>query len=564
MEKIYKIKITLLFLVFSLLPLAASAATLNFSPSSGAYAVGNTISVAIYASSADQAMNAASGVVSFPQDKLEVVSLSKNNSIFTFWAQEPSFSNSSGTIDFEGIVMSPGFTGTNGKIITATFRIKAAGTAPLTFSSGSVLANDGNGTDILTDMGNAQFSFNEASVQNIPVASTVPAAPQISSPTHPDPNKWYDQTDAKFTWATPSDVTAVRVLVSKDPQSIPTVVYTPAISEKDVSGLDDGIWYFSAQFRNASGWGAISHFRFQTDTEKPTSFDIAEVPRNDPTEPNATFLFDAKDKTSGIDHYEIRVDNGSVETWNDDGSHNYKTGAIDPGKYTLIAKAVDKAGNSLASSADFTIEALNPPIISEYSKELQSGQSLNAAGSTYPSSEVTIWVQGGSDSPKNYMVGSDNTGKFTFTSNQKMNAGTYNIWAEVIDGRGAKSLPSSKIAIIVQKSSIFTGISLFTVAVSLVVIIAVLFFILWYGWYKSSVLRKRLRKEVDEAEATLHKVFNLLKKGLRNQIKMLEIARTKRQLTEEEEEIIRQLKEDLNAAEKSVKKEIKDIKKAIK
>jgi hypothetical protein len=171
----------------------ASASTLYFSPSLGEYAVGKTFSVGVYVSSSDQAMNAASGVISFPSDKLEVTSLSKTSSIFSLWVQEPSFSNSNGTINFEGIVLNPGFTGPSGKIITITFKVKAAGQSFITFSSGSVLANDGQGTNILKSLGNAQFSLNltETSSSQAPesttssVAAGTPFAPQISSPTHP-------------------------------------------------------------------------------------------------------------------------------------------------------------------------------------------------------------------------------------------------------------------------------------------------------------------------------------------------------------------------------------------
>jgi len=83
MEKIFKkikgllIGGALLFVIFSILPATVQAATLYFSPSSGSHAVGDTFSVNVYVSSADQAMNAASGIITFPQDKLEVTSLSK-------------------------------------------------------------------------------------------------------------------------------------------------------------------------------------------------------------------------------------------------------------------------------------------------------------------------------------------------------------------------------------------------------------------------------------------------------------------------------------------------------
>ncbi|MEA2113539.1 MAG: cohesin domain-containing protein, partial [Patescibacteria group bacterium] len=228
MEKTRKIKFLILFAFtsafFIALPAAVQAASLYFSPSSGSYIVGSMFSVNVYVSSADQAMNAASGVISFPQDKLEITSFSKSGSIFTLWVQEPSFSNALGTVNFEGIVLNPGFTGSSGKIISANFKVKAAGSATLNFSSGSVFANDGQGTNILASLGNASFSLGGAE-PSVPEATTpseavgTPSAPQISSPTHPDPNKWYAASDAKFTWSLPSGVTAARLLVGKIPQA---------------------------------------------------------------------------------------------------------------------------------------------------------------------------------------------------------------------------------------------------------------------------------------------------------------------------------------------------------
>ena len=160
MAKIYKIILLSLFL--GLFPFGAEAAILNFSPPSGAYTIGNTFSVSVFVSSVDQAMNAASGAVSFLADKLEVISLSKTGSIFTLWVQEPSFSNTAGTINFEGIVLNPGFTGSAGKAITINFKAKAAGDAAVNFSSGSVLANDGKGANILASLGGAQFNLSNA------------------------------------------------------------------------------------------------------------------------------------------------------------------------------------------------------------------------------------------------------------------------------------------------------------------------------------------------------------------------------------------------------------------
>lgn len=66
-----------------------------------------------------------------------------------------------------------------------------------------------------------------------------------------------------------------------------------------------------------------------------------------------------------------------------------------------------------------------------------------------------------------------------------------------------------------------------------------------------------------ETEKVLHKAFTSLKQDVRDQVKLLEKASTKRELTEEEKRIIRHLKNDLDEAEKFVKKEIKNIEKEV-
>ena len=70
-----------MFAIFSISNTVVQAATLSFSKPAESYIVGSTFSVSVYVGSGGQSMNAASGVISFPSDKLEVVSLSKTGSI---------------------------------------------------------------------------------------------------------------------------------------------------------------------------------------------------------------------------------------------------------------------------------------------------------------------------------------------------------------------------------------------------------------------------------------------------------------------------------------------------
>lgn len=220
--------IILLFSLFIACPGSTKAASFYLSPSSGTYNIGEKFTVNVYVSSAEQAMNAASGIVSFSPDKLEVVSISKSGTIFSLWVQEPAFSNSTGKINFEGVVLNPGFKGSSGKIMSILFKSKISGGALLSFSSVSILANDGNGTNILTGTGSATFSIgsqkSEVKEPETPTkVSGVPSAPQITSSTHPDSDKWYALKDAKFNWSVSKDITGASLLVGTTENVTPTV-----------------------------------------------------------------------------------------------------------------------------------------------------------------------------------------------------------------------------------------------------------------------------------------------------------------------------------------------------
>lgn len=172
-EKLFKhtfIKSLLLFFAIVFFPFISHAATLNISPSSGTYTLGQTFSVSFFLSSASQSTNAVSGSFNYSKESLEIVSVSKSGSIFNLWVQEPNYSNISGTGSFEGIILNPGFIGNSGKLITYTFRVKATGTGTVRMSATSVLANDGNGTNIFTGAGSATYNL------------TVPAETPVSVP----------------------------------------------------------------------------------------------------------------------------------------------------------------------------------------------------------------------------------------------------------------------------------------------------------------------------------------------------------------------------------------------
>jgi len=569
MAKIYKIALVFIFL--GMVPLVAEAATLYFSPSSGAYTVGGTLSVNVYVSSADQAMNAASGVISFSQDKLEVASLSKSGSIITLWVQEPTFLNSAGTVNFEGIVLNPGFTGVAGKIITTNFRVKAAGLANLNFSSGSVLANDGKGTNILTSLGNAQFSLGYAG-PTVPEATTpsavsgAPSAPQISSLTHPDPNKWYAKKDAKFTWSIPSDVTGVRLLVGRIPAAIPTVTYVPAISEKEVTNLGAGIWYFHVQLRNASGWGEVSHFRFQIDTEPPAPFEIKFVDGKETTNPRPTVIFDTTDSLSGIEYYRVKIGESDFFTLSSEivQSNPYTLPLQDLGKRTILVQAFDKAGNYTTAVEEFVILPIETPVITDYPQTLLPDATLSIKGTSVPEAQVKVYIQKDEKEAKTEETKSDKEGKWSYIGTNPLEKGTYKVWVEAIDSLGARSEPSEKVIIqVIPPAFIRIGklaIDYLTTIITLLILISVIVFEIIWSWRKIKQRRRKLRKEITEAERALYQAFKALREETKEQIAKLD---GEPGLSEREKKICDDLKKALKISEKFIGKEIKDIEKEL-
>lgn len=155
----------LLLLFISVFPLIAKAqATLFISPANGTYEVGERFTVLINVNSGGKAINASSGLVNFDNTRLEVADMGYSRSIFTLWTEEPTFSNVGGTIRFSGGLPNPGYTGAAGAMLRVTFRAKSTGQAPVVFSSGAVLANDGLGTNILDTLNTALYNIVPAKI----------------------------------------------------------------------------------------------------------------------------------------------------------------------------------------------------------------------------------------------------------------------------------------------------------------------------------------------------------------------------------------------------------------
>lgn len=201
------------------MPFSARAAVLSVSPSTGTFEEGQRIIVNIQVSS-DVAMNAASGVLTFPKDLLTVEYVNKG-SVLNFWVTEPSYSNTAGTVKFEGVSLS-GFQGSNGSILTVAFRAKKAGSAQVSFQAGQLLANDGQGTDITNGLNGGTYTLNQvtrAPANTKPAPQPEPIEEAVPEPVQPAPK--------------PQGLVSPVIALSSQ-QGLPTIIGESAYAKSDV------------------------------------------------------------------------------------------------------------------------------------------------------------------------------------------------------------------------------------------------------------------------------------------------------------------------------------------
>lgn len=552
---------------FGLLFVASSvqtsfAANLALSPSSVTTKVGKTFSIDLVVNNNIDSINAVSALLSYPQDTLQVVSLSKKSSFITLWAEEPSYSNDKGSVSLEGVALNPGFDKATGKVISVTFKAIQAGNISITVKSGSVLANDGNATDVLKTTGAAFVYVNEEdSVKDkVAVVTQETVVPVVTSPTHPDSALWYSRKDASFEWKLPSGVTAIRTVYSDKETDVPTKVYDPPVSNRSFTVEKDGVMYMAVQFKNASGWGAITRYKFQVDSQAPESLKASFPDGAITTNQKPAVLILAEDTLSGLSKLTMSIDNGQAVDFLVDPSNLYRLPKQSAGNHTVVINAIDNAGNVSTVSLDYTIQTITPPVITEYTKKVDFDNKFKITGATYPQAKVEVQLV---DGDGNIFVGvatSSDTGAFTLLWDKNLESGVYEMKARVLDGKGSISDYTENRVIVVERMMLIrVGIFVMNwLSVILIVVIAAttLSATLWYALVQFSRFRRRVKRNLSEVENTLHANVRALKRDTEEFHDILVKAERKRELTKEETAILKKFKKRLEITEKEIEKKL--------
>lgn len=153
-------------MLFSVWPLLAAAqqlgASLYIAPNPENPKTGGNFALAVKVDSLEIPVNAIKGILTYNKERLEIINTSKIGSILNLWVEEPRFSNVDGKLRFAGGVPKPGFIGNGGTVLLVIFKAKVSGITTVGWEKGEVLAADGKGTNILTNLQNLSFEIESA------------------------------------------------------------------------------------------------------------------------------------------------------------------------------------------------------------------------------------------------------------------------------------------------------------------------------------------------------------------------------------------------------------------
>lgn len=545
------------------------AAALRISPDTGVYQVGSTFTARVQIATQGESVNASEGTLTFNPNELSVVSVTRSGSIFNLWVAEPTFSNSAGTINFSGGVPT-GYSGSVGNVISITFRVKNAGSPRVSFTDGSVLANDGRGTNILTTMSGGSYTAQAASsapepevIEYIATANT-PAAPEISSDTHSDQERWFSETTAELSWTLPSDVTAARTLLDQRPSSIPTNVYEEPISSITLDDLPEGESYFHLQFRNSDGWGRVTHYRLAVDSVAPNIESIATASTTKEMNPQPILAVVVDESTSGVDRYLVKINDAEPFEYTDSNKDGLiELPVLEPGYHAIIIEVFDQAGNSTIGTYSVTIEAFEPPTFTNVPEEMPANVIPVVRGSTRPNSTVTINFSRIGSEPNVSQVTADSDGVFTFIPEGELYTGVYEISAQATDQYGAQSSVSSPYRIAVQEPGYvrIAGqvVDAMSVIVPLILLVLLLGFGIWYSIFAFRRFKGDVQEESVEALAILHREFGTLRDVVQEHEAAMQSSRKTKKLTKAESAMVEALDSALQISQSNVEKEVEDI-----
>lgn len=491
----------------------AQAATLGFSPASGSHAVGQSWTVTASVNAAGQAINASEGTITWTTSTLSLKSISTSGSIFQFWAIQPSGSDATGRVIFSGGLPSPGYSGGGGTILRLTFQAKATGTGLVQMTGGKVLANDGQGTDVLTAQGKATYTLTAATAST-PTTPSVPARPTplLTVTGFPNQSQWYAADRAGIAYSRPSGLLGVSYVLDQQPSTTPPETVNNTSGTFELTVPSDGLWYLHLRGKYDSGWSATAHYALRRDTVPPEAFTLRLNQPRGSDDPAPQVEFSTTDATSGIAKYTAALDGDAAQ----DVSSPYTLNIRQAGQHRVRIVAFDQAGNQREASLEFTTTGYPAPVITSASSPLLLLDPLVVRGTATAGDVVTVYVNGeeigrviaGPADPNATANGITITTPWVLTSDRLFRPGTYQVTATATGTDGRVSVMTNPVSIqVVGHALLIRGRPLLTISVVTPLLIfglsifAAIVGVLFRTWWALWSMHRRVRYAEEELEA---------------------------------------------------------------
>ena len=561
---IYSIILTFLLLSIFPSPQKANAAfaSLALVSSGGNYKIGSTFTITLNVDSGQQAINAVEGVVNYPADLIQFQSLSTSGTIFDFWTRGP-IGGPSNT-SFGGGIADPGFNGGSGRILSMNFKVIQGGYIDFIISGARVLANDGEGTNILASSSGVGLKIGNPVVTKAPPTPPPPGIPTLKSPSHPTQTTWYTDKTVNFIWTPGVANTGYTYLFDQSNGTEPNIGSISRDTKKNYENVADGIWYFHLKAAKADGVLPTVHYRIQIDTVPPKEFTIT-ADQTLKTNPQPRIVFEAKDDLSGISRYEAKIDNGIMFVPKSGDPIPRQR----PGDHTIVIKAFDNAGNVRESTLKFHIEGLKPPIVSSRTGLLGLLEPVCFEGYAGEEDTVTAFLDGKEvkkfitkDFPLKdktlltLLPSGDNIESFQFCHKALVMPGSHNFTFSRVNKVGAESEMTKKFGFKIDAATVKLGKN----TIPMKWIIFALFWILLLLVILIIFLLGKLRKFMKNSKVKMiplsawYKNSSLFSKKIEVDIKKLipDHDLTKKEVEQVKEQLI----QDIEAAEKEFDEKI--------
>lgn len=187
-----------------------------------------------------------------------------------------------------------------------------------------------------------------------------PAGPIVASETHPDQTLWYANPNVLLRFENPVLVSGYSFVLNDSPVFTPDNIINSAENFIAYQNLESGNHYFHIKALGDGGvWGGVTHFAVNIDTEPPAEFPIEVKPSSRTTNKTLFLYLNTTDRYSGVERYEYSL--VSLEPNYAEKAEAYNPFFIEAnppeiielnvGKYDIIARAYDKAGNFRESAS---------------------------------------------------------------------------------------------------------------------------------------------------------------------------------------------------------------------